>query len=259
LNIPVERGLIAVFLAILTSASATGWAQSRKPAIPVENMTQQADVVGVATVISSGPREEPRTGLIWTDFRLQFSEVWKGDPGREFTLMKAGGQLPSGDKVTVPGHEYTLTPGDSIVVFAIPSKFGNHVPIDFEQGLYRLGAGPEPQVYRMTEHPRAIGKKPTQSLRALKEEVWRALGRTLEPPSPTSPPSPPSSNTKGNPVPANSSESGSIAPPVQPTAQAPAPPPMVSNRWGAGLLVFCLILVIGIVLLLSKRKQGSSR
>lgn len=256
MNNPVERAFVALVLAFLTSASGSGWAQSRKPPIPVENMAGHADVVGVATVISSGPREEPRTGLIWTDFRLQFSEIWKGDPGREFILMKAGGQLPAGDKVTVPGHEYTLTPGDSIVVFAIPSKFGNHVPIDFQQGLYRVGAGSDPQVYRMTEHPRAIGKKPTQSLRSLKEEVWRALGRTIDP---ASPPSPPSSTPDAAPIPANPSEKGSIAPPVQPAAQAPVPSPGTSNSWGGGLLVFGLILIIGIVLLLSKKKQGSSR
>lgn len=247
-----ERVFLGFLLAAISAFAGPAWAQSRRPTVPVDEMARQADVIGVATVQSTGSREEPRSGMIWTDYRLQFSEVWKGDPGREFILMKAGGQLPSGDKLTVPDHEYSLKPGESIVVFAIPSKFGNHVPIDFQQGLYRLGGGSQPSVYRLTEHPRAIGNKPTDSLRALKEGVWRALGRPVEPSSAPSSPS----NTLA--PPANPAESRPIAAPGQPTAQTPIPAPPTANRWWGSLLVFGLILIVGIVYLLTRKKHGLS-
>src|SRR5262249_30842518 len=144
--------------------------QSRQPALPVEEMVRQADVIGVATVSSATVREETRNGLICTDFRLNFTQVWKGDPGREFVLVKAGGQLPNGQKTPLPGHEYVLKPEESVVIFASPSKLGNHVVIGLHQGLYRVGSGVEPSVYRVTEHPLRIGKTPTRTLRDLKDE-----------------------------------------------------------------------------------------
>jgi hypothetical protein len=214
-------------------------------------MVRQADVIGVATVQSATPRLEPRTGMICTDFRLAFSDVWKGDPGREFVLVKPGGEL-QGEKVTVPGHEFVLKPGEPIVVFASPSNLGNHVVIGLRQGLYRVGSGSEQPVFRVSEHPLKAGSSSALTLRALKDEVWRALGRPVEP-APDPPRANPSSTEKA-------SDNGVLPAATsvhQPTAAVP-PPPVESRLWG-GLLIISLIVLVGIVLLLYRKKQGLNR
>jgi len=183
-NLNSGRAFLAVLLPILLGSSAAdALAQARGRSLPVEDMVRQADVIGVATVEGATVREESRNGLICTDFRLSFSEVWKGDPGREFTLVKPGGQLANGQKTTVPGHEFVLKPGEPVVVFASPSSLGNHNIIGLRQGLYRLGSGENPQVYRVSEYPLKAGASSSVTLKSLKDEVWRALGRPVESPS----------------------------------------------------------------------------
>jgi len=251
-NLNSGRAFLAVLLPILLGSSAAdALAQSRDRTMPVDDMVRQADVIGVATVQSASVREETRTGLICTDFRLSFSEVWKGDPGREFTLVKPGGQLPNGQKTTVPGHEFVLKPGEPVVVFASPSRLGNHNIIGLRQGLYRLGSGENPAVFRVTEYPLKAGASSNLNLKSLKDEVWRALGRPAELPSA------PSKSTL--PPVEKSSESGAVAPAPAPAATSPVPPPVAESHAGAGLLIFILVLLIGGVLAFFRNRPDFNR
>jgi len=251
LNFRLGRAFLILLLGLTGRDLVHASPQSRRPTVPVEDMTREADVIGVATVLSATVREESRTGVICTDFRLQFSEVWKGDPGREFIMVKPGGQLPNGDKLTLPDHEYTLKPEESVLVFAIPSTYGNHVAIGYGLGLYRVRAGSEPLAYRITEHPVSIGKAPPQTLRALKEQVWRTLGRPGDPAPAQLPPS--KSSAAPNPP-----ESGSVAPAALPTAQAPVAPPTEGSRGHGSVLFLGLILILGIVFLFFRKKPDLS-
>jgi hypothetical protein len=251
LNHHSARTLLAFVILLAESSLIYGEPQGRGRVLPVDEMVRQADVVGVATVRSATPREEPRNGLICTDIRLEFSEVWKGDPGREFILVKPGGQIGE-EKTTVPGHEYALSPGESVVVFGSPSKLGNHNVIGIRQGLYRIGPGSEKPLFRVSEHPWGAGKTSILTLKALKDDVWRALGRPVEPepePAPTRPALPPSDRP---------SEHGAAWPPAPSTPAAPVPPPPSEGSHGGAWLVLALIPVIGLTVLIFRKKRSTN-
>ena len=246
------------YAVLLVLAGLCAWAtpahaalQSRGRVLPVDEMVRQADVVGVATVQSASPRLETRTGVVCTDFRLRFTDVWKGDPGNEFTLVKPGGEI-QGQKTSVPGHEFILKPGDPVVVFASPSKLGNHNVIGLRQGLYRIGPGADQPLYRVSEHPLQAGASSPLKLQALKDEVSRALGRADEPSTTPTPSSLPALAER---------------PPETPAAQIPAapatnvalPPPSASSRTWGGLMIVALCLLVGIVMLLFRKNQALKR
>ena len=141
--------------------------------VPVEEMAAKTAVAGVAVVRGSSVRRDDRNGMIYTDYRLRFTDVWKGNPGDDFILMKAGGRI--GDLVAdIAGQDYVLQPGESIVVFATASSLGHHTVLGLRQGLYRVGAGPDRPLSRESER----GAAPIP-LRQLKEQVFKALGKEL--------------------------------------------------------------------------------
>jgi hypothetical protein len=228
--------------------STPAWAQGR--ILPVEEMARKADVIGVATVDSARAHEEPRTGFINTDFHLTFSEVWKGEAGPAFILMKPGGEVP-GRKAAVPGQEFDLKPGEKIVVFATPSSLGNHVVMGLRQGLYRVGSGENPPLYRISEFPYGPGKESRLTLGDLRNEVYTALGKPVE-----SRPAPKAPETPGAP-PEKKAESPAPAPSPEKTAGTQAPPAAdTSGRWIGGLAV-CLFLAALIIVIIWKRKAKS--
>ncbi len=211
--------------------------------LPVDDMSREAQVIGVATVVSATPHEEPRNGFVYTDFRLNFSEVWKGEAGPAFILMKPGGTVGS-NRSRVPGHEYLLTPGEQIVVFATPSDLGNHVPIGIHQGLYRVAAEERSPLYRVTQFPFGPGKDSALTLQSLKDDVYRALGKPLNArPAPADRRTPPGIPSHESATPQQ--ESTSTVPPASSSAEGP--------RW-MGILVAGLLLatVAGILLLRKK-------
>src|SRR6185295_19724465 len=104
-NSPIPALVWALFL-----TPTAAWAQAGRP-IPVEQMSKSAEVIGVATIDSANAHNEPRTGFINTDLHLTFSEVWKGDAGSNFILIKPGGEV-GGKKADIPGHEFEIALGD---------------------------------------------------------------------------------------------------------------------------------------------------
>lgn len=136
-------------------------------------------MIGVARVVDSSSFKSPQTGFIYTNYRLNFTEVWKGESSPGFLLTKPGGTVGT-KKGTIPGHEYELNPGEEVVVFATPSTIGNHVPIGIHQGLYRVSREAGSPVYPVSEYRTGPGTGSTFTLQALKAEVYQALGKPVE-------------------------------------------------------------------------------
>ena len=138
-------------------------------------MAGRSAVAGLAVVRGSSVRRDDRNGMIYTDYRLRFTEVWKGMPGDDFILMKAGGQI--GDRATaIGGQDYDLKAGETIVVFASPSSLGNHTLMGLRQGLYRVGEGPDRPLSRESE--KGAASAVPIPLQRFKEHVFKALGKT---------------------------------------------------------------------------------
>lgn len=214
--------------------------------LPVEEMVRKSDVVGVAVVRSSAPRLDDRTGIVRTEFVLEFSELWKGTPGTPYIVWKAGGQL--GERATaIAGHEYTLAVGEQIVVFAHPSTAGHNVVVGLRQGLYRVGSGPDRPLYRVSEFPFGAGRTPTTTLAQLKDKVYDIVGRPTE--RPTDAPRPPAPE----PPRATGAEPSPVAPP-----SAAVPAQSASGR-NAGLAVALLLSVAAVATYVLLKRKTSVR
>lgn len=234
--------------AVLLPTSSAAWAQGR--VLPVEEMTRKADVIGVATIESSNVHNEPRTGFINTDLRLSFSEVWKGDASPAFILVKAGGEV-DGKKAAIPGQEYEVRLGEKIVVFATPSKLGNHVVIGLRQGLYRVGGGENPPLFRVSDFPWGRGSTSSLTLDELRDQVFTLLGKPTPPkaaPKPVAPAPPPTEKMpEGTPA----------VPPTDNIASphaAPAPVNM-SDRWIGALFIGLALVVLAVVVLRQRKAK----
>ncbi len=240
---PIPGVALALFL-----TSTAAWAQGR--VLPVSEMTQKADVIGVATVDSAIAHNEPRTGFINTDLHLTFSEVWKGEATPGFVLIKPGGEV-DGKKAAIPGHEFDMKPGEKVVVFATPSNLGNHVIMGLRQGLYRVAPGENPPLFRVSEYPHGLGTTSTLTLQDLTDQVYTALGKPVESkPKSTEPASPaPEKKTE---APAPPAPSQNIASPQATTAAAGES----SQRWIGGIVI-CLILAVLAGVIMWKRKAQS--
>jgi len=227
-------------------------AQKSRP-LAVEEMSGTADVIGVATVRSIASRLESRTGMICTDYTLSFSEVWKGEAGPEFLLVRMGGRLGQ-DSVTLPGFEFDLRTGEELVVFAYPSKLGNHVTVGLHQGLYRVGQGPDRPLFRVSEFPLSAGQTSTLTLQGLKDQVWRALGRPTEQlrVRPLAPPVAPAMEK------VDRGSAGNAAAPELPSESGavPASPAGGGLRSWAGLLALGLVLGVGAGVVIFRRRTG---
>ncbi|HLY09789.1 MAG TPA: hypothetical protein VKW04_10835 [Planctomycetota bacterium] len=141
-------------------------------------MAQSAQVIGIATVRSQRVRKDDATGLICTDFTLAFSELWKGTPPDPFVLVKAGGTL-GGQASAIVGREYKLEVGETLVLFATASQKETFAVIGLRQGLYRMGSGPDPMLFRVSDYPGGPGVSSTLRLGALREQVFRVLPRPV--------------------------------------------------------------------------------
>lgn len=229
--IPPACLLIAVFLVRLPDSEAV---QARARTLPVEEMAQRSAVIGVATVQSSTVRREPGNGMICTDHTLKFTEVWKGEAREPFILVQAGGQIGS-DKVAIAGEHFTFKPGESIVVFATPRIPEHFHIIGLRQGLYRVKVGPDPLVLRETER-----SAPVLPLRALKEQVYRTLGRPVET-------TPPSTERPADPldpsIPPDTSSPPGTATSLTPRDRVPEDPPSRSS-WTPWIVIAAVILII---------------
>ena len=164
----------AFILILLSGTLALAESQERSRNLPVDEMVAKAEVVGVAVVQGSTVRQDPRNGMIYTDYSLKFGEVWKGTPSDPFLLTQAGGRI--GDvAASIAGHEYTLEPGQKLVVFA-SLNLGRHVVIGIRHGLYRVGEGTDPRLTRLSE-----ASASPLTLRQLKEQTYRIMGRSPDP------------------------------------------------------------------------------
>lgn len=196
--------------------------------VPVEEMAHKAAVIGLAEVQGSSVRRDPANGMIYTDYRLRFSDVWKGQPFAPFVLSKAGGRIGD-DVAATPDHDYDLRPGETVVVFA--SAWGRgHMLYALRQSLYRVGDGPGRPLRRESER-----HAPPIPLRTLKEKVFRTLGRPLPPEE-----APP--QKKASTTPPAGEPSATAEPAPGPTSPAPDGRPWFLP-WAFGIAA--LLIVIG--------------
>jgi len=175
-----RRLLFAFFLGIPALQAGVLLAQTAGRPLPVEEMAQSAQVIGVATVRSAQTRKDVATGLICTDFTLAFAEVWKGSPSDPFILVKAGGTL-GGQTSAIVGREYKLEVGESLVLFATRSLKETYAVIGLRQGLYRMGEGADPLLFRVSDYPGGPGPGSNLRLGSLREQVFGILSRPRGP------------------------------------------------------------------------------
>jgi hypothetical protein len=240
----MERIFVCLLLpAVFLGASSFLEAQD---AVNVESLAQKATLIGVATVQSEMVRRNPDNNMIYTDYALKFSEVWKGEPTDPFLLTKAGGQLDN-KVVATPGHDFRLKVGDEIVTFTHPSDLGNHVAIGMHQGIFQVGPGPQKIVHRLLE-PRSEARSP-MSLAALKERVFRSLGKSVEVTrAPGAGPAPSAGPPGGGPLVA----------PEAPRAPGPGGAPdsgPPSNRGSAALMLAGIVMIAAVLFILWRRKS----
>jgi hypothetical protein len=238
-------------LCLLAAAfwSGTAIAAAKDETLPVDLLTAKAAVAGVATVQSSSARVNPANNMIYTDYVLKFSDVWKGEPGDSFILTRAGGQI--GDRtVRIAHYDFKLNAGDPLVVFAGKNDMGEHVIIGIHQGVYRVDGD---NVRRVLE-PRS-GRADPMTLLALRQEVFRASGRPW-----TEPPKRMDSPSNSKPFGAAATPGtvpGAPATPVDPVRQTEASGGF-SGMIVAGLLILAAVVLI-FVLRKSKAKPEQSR
>lgn len=238
--------LILLITVAVCSAAAPAAAQN---AVPTDTLTAKAAVAGVAKVQSQSVRLNPTNNVIYTDYVLKFSDVWKGDPSEPYILSRTGGRL--GDRSgSLPGHDYELKDGDAIVVFAHPNPQGTNVVIGMHQGLFHVDAGSNPLVHRVLAPPSE--RRSSLTLQALKEEVFRASGRPWK--SSASPVIPPETGkaygtvAASNPVPA-----------IPPTPIDPArlPPPAESTGNTQGVIWAGVLIIAAVAFVLIRKLRTS--
>ena len=84
------------------------------------------------------PNVSSRSGLLYTDYPIEVSEVWKGSPAAQMVVSAPGGvsgkveQRASGTPQLQPGQEYVL--------FLWTSRSGLTQILGLSQGLFNLGA-----------------------------------------------------------------------------------------------------------------------
>ncbi len=239
-------------VSILLSGFLPPLARGQNPPAPlsVEDMARSAGVIGVATVQRVQSRKDPSNGLIYTDFTLAFSEVWKGTPADPFILAKVGGEL-GGQRSAIVGREYRLEVGQPLVVFASESLGGRYAALGLRQGLYRMGSGADPMLFRVSDYPERLGEASSLRLGALRDQVFRQIPRPgtpgdtgrLLPENPS-----PKGIAAGSPAP-------TPAPAVAVSETGPNRPPDVwtgASRTGA-FLALGILAAFGIFLVLRRK------
>jgi len=243
---------LLLFIVAGAVCSGTAVAAVQQTPISIDDLAAKASVAGVASVQSIVPRVNPANNMVYTDFVLKFSDVWKGEPGDPFPLTRTGGKV--GDRtVSLPGYEFNLKVGEPIAVFASDNHLGDHVIIGIHQGVFRIEPGSENFVHRVNEA--RFERQAPMTLLSLREQVFRATGRPwTDPPKVVFPPKP--SQPVGAP---------GTADPVtgSPTAPAAAVPPQMESRGSSiGMILVGLVIlaaVVAVFVLRSKAEPKNSR
>ncbi len=215
-------------------------------------MTASATVIGIATVVDQNVRQNPENHMTYTDYRVRFSEVWKGGPGDPFVVTKAGGTL-DGHTVSIVGQDYVLQNGESLVFFLHPSLGGAiNAVIGIRHGLYRIQAGQPALVFRVSGPPGSSAKAKPLTLPELKEQVYRALGKELE--APSKPKSAPSEREVGVTPDAPLKRVPDLLPAPDPPLPSARTPSVLQPRSALALgAVLLIVAVMGIIVYRARR------
>ncbi len=204
--------------------------------LSLEELATSSPLAGVAEVVRIDVRRDPETGGIYTDARLRFREAWSPACPAELVLTQLGGEL-DGHRSAIAGWNWTLTPGETIVLFAKPWK-GPYAAVTGR----RLGLGHVDAQGRVAWDQERSGDAPRPSLAEIRTQVGKALGKTLA--APTAP------------LPAPGATEGVAVPP-------PPPRPTAREPEGRGGLPFFLLAglfaLAALALRLRRRVSGDRR
>jgi hypothetical protein len=120
------------FIAVLWACSYASAATLQQ--LSLDQMTQSATAIVRARVTSSSASVTGST--IYTHYRLQVTETWKGFPAAE--VMVPGG-VAAGYRQTFPGVP-TLQPGTEYVLFLWTSSTGITHLVGLTQGIFNVSA-----------------------------------------------------------------------------------------------------------------------
>jgi len=133
-------GRSSIALACLIFCHAATAQETPATALTVEQMFLEADVVGRIRIGDVRIGLDPENGMIYTDARGEFLELWKGNPPADFTLTRFGGKLGS-QRASIPGGDFELESGEELVIFATPFRQNRYFILGLRQGLYRMRNG----------------------------------------------------------------------------------------------------------------------
>jgi len=104
--------------------------------LPVEELTQRADLILHATVTSK-VCERTAEGRIITRVELEVSEVWKGNlTTNHFTVVHGGGTV--GNICTEVSGQVEYTVGEEVVAFLVLNPRGEGVTLGLAQGKFHI-------------------------------------------------------------------------------------------------------------------------
>lgn len=152
-------------------------------------LTQRADRIVRAVVLSS--RSAYRSGAVpvFTDVALEVAEVLKGDGGEPVIHVALPGGELDGRAYRVPGTP-AFHPGEEVLVFLVQLSTGEETVLGFGQGKYRLEVDPDTgltMASRRRDHlnlvPRDLpNRTQAQALRAASDDYlqWDVFRRRLK-------------------------------------------------------------------------------
>lgn len=218
-----------------------GMSQEPQRPLPLEEMAATSPIAGVAEVVGLDVRRDPETGGIYTDARLRFLETWSASCPAELVLTQLGGEL-DGHRSAIAGWNWTLAPGETVVLFAKPWK-GPYAVVTGR----RLGLGHVDAQGRVTWDQERGSEAPRPSLEEVRTITGKALGRTLAAP-------------KTSPVPASPSEAAKEGVAVPPAAPSPRAPRELENRGGLPFFLLAGVFVLAaLALRLGRRRASGNR
>lgn len=103
-----------------------------------ERLVTQSEVVFRGRCSASQAYLDPKTGIIWTRYEFQVSELFKGSPSPDWTVTEPGGMVTDMGHV-VPGAPH-FDVGNEVVLFLYRTELGRWRTRGLGQGHFQIYA-----------------------------------------------------------------------------------------------------------------------
>ena len=169
-------------LGLLSALIATSLPATTLEQLSLDDMIAKSTGIVRAKVTSS--RAEARGASIYTFYRVEVSETWKGTAAQRMEVAVPGGVV-RGVRQVVAGAP-VLTPGEEYVLFLWTSRSGLSQVIGMSQGMFhvRLDAAGNPTVMRAASTETMVDRsgRPVEDrpVSAPVSELRARVGRALE-------------------------------------------------------------------------------